>query len=667
MDIDNNSNKDNLINPTNNDSNQQYFQEEDQKEIDNNNIYEEEENNMDEIEEQNISNNEENEEYEEMIENNDINNIENEEEQIIIENENENENENDDLQENNMEEMINEENEENENISNNVEHEENMREEVLNEQNKEEIEEDEKYDLPLSINNQNKNIKIEEYESEINENKNEYEEKNEEYILKALARIKKNNKIKIKNKSNLYGNSNQSNNTEDKIVQTEFENVEPMNAKNKKVIFLSPTINSCKIEKKDNIHLDSLKHINIHNNYKYGINEEGNPVIINKSNKNKIIAYIVLKNNENEKNYLIDTKGNIIPKTEEGNYIYILKNEKGNSIKSILIKDFDVQNPELRTNSQNINDSVNTEENISIKNKDMSHLRKNIYNKSNDDIKRILNIDNNKYSPDNFINYNNLMDVWRQRYGKRSQLYQKINTEFDSNRKRENDKMVKRTNSILQIANNNYISSFTDSNTDLNNNYSNVEKYKIPKYYNGIINRKYINPLLKKYNMTTNTNRYNPLIKVRTNKNLLFNKKNNFTDFLRTRLNNSDDFNMIHSNDKNFSFEKLNFNRKNNGSKFLYINNRYNYKNNNILNHNLYRNILEKNKEKEKSKKNIINNDRKKRYSIINNNIYNIIRDTNHKNKQFKYSVLSLKANQLIKNFNRGIKENNLSNNNCLK
>ena len=58
----------------------------------------------------------------------------------------------------------------------------------------------------------------------------------------------------------------------------------------------------------------------------------------------------VPKSEGKEKNYLIDIDGNIILKTEEGDYIYTQKSEKDKFTKSILIKDFDVQNPELRVN-----------------------------------------------------------------------------------------------------------------------------------------------------------------------------------------------------------------------------------------------------------------------------------------------------------------------------
>ena len=621
---------------------------------------------------------EDNENNEEMLEINDNNNPENEEEQIIIENENENDNDdeeeeqiNEENMENITEEMINEEKEENENSESNNNQKESLEEKELYKNEEEEDEKpDEKYELPLEKNNQeqNNNIKIEEYESELNENKTEKnEEKNDEYILKTLERLKKKNQLKANNK-----NKNQSNNTEEEFSYIEIKPEIPKGIELNYIKIENIPALKIKIPKGT---LDNLKE-----DIKYGINEEGNPVdITSKMYNDKIIAYIIQKKNKTEKNTLVDIKFNIIPKNNEGNYVYILQNKKDNTTKTILIKDFDVQNPELKvkeiypnqitsnTNSEDIQ-TDNTNKN-SINNQ--SNLKRNIYNKSNDDIKRILNIDNNynnKYTPDNLLNYNNLMSIWRQRYGKKSPLYHKINLDLDNNYKRENNnKMVKRTNSILKMNDHIYASSFTDGNVNNNcvgNYHSNFplgQKYNIPIYYNGIINRKYYNPLIRKSAIPLKNNKYNPLLYSRTNKNILF-KRNNFTDFLRAKLNNSSDSNNLNNN-RNFSFEKLNL--KNEGKKFLYANNRYNYQGNNILKNNLYKSILQRNREKEISKSNDIDNINNKHYSIIKNNIYNEIKKMNDKRKKnvkLKCSVLSLKANQLIKNFNEKNKKGKIIN-----
>ena len=93
----------------------------------------------------------------------------------------------------------------------------------------------------------------------------------------------------------------------------------------------------------------------------YGIDESGNPfsikdnkeedneIINNKKEIKKAVAYII-QQKEKGKNYLIDTKGKLIPKMDDGYYNY-----KKDNIR-LLIKDFDVQHPELRVFGARRND-----------------------------------------------------------------------------------------------------------------------------------------------------------------------------------------------------------------------------------------------------------------------------------------------------------------------
>ena len=83
-------------------------------------------------------------------------------------------------------------------------------------------------------------------------------------------------------------------------------------------------------------------------------------------------------------------------------------------------------------------------------------------------------------------------------------------------------------------------------------------------------------------------------------------------------------------------------------------------KNQHMKKNNLYRKIVQTNREKEISKFNRINNKGNKKFSIIKKNIFNIIKDTNNKKKRFKNPVLSLKANQLITSFNAEFKNGTL-------
>ena len=86
----------------------------------------------------------------------------------------------------------------------------------------------------------------------------------------------------------------------------------------------------------------------------YGIDENGNPIIIKEFNEeicknskcinNNLIAYIIpsSKLNENKNNFLVDLQGKIIQPYENGDFIYFFNNKK------IIIQNFDVQNPKLR-------------------------------------------------------------------------------------------------------------------------------------------------------------------------------------------------------------------------------------------------------------------------------------------------------------------------------
>jgi hypothetical protein len=105
------------------------------------------------------------------------------------------------------------------------------------------------------------------------------------------------------------------------------------------------------------------------NTIEYGIDENGNPIDIkkyfeeenndnnnnskiNKINKTKKLVALIIQQEEKGKNYLIDLKGNIIPKLEDGYFNY-----KDDKIR-LLIKDFDVQHPELRVFGARKKDSL---------------------------------------------------------------------------------------------------------------------------------------------------------------------------------------------------------------------------------------------------------------------------------------------------------------------
>ena len=139
---------------------------------------------------------------------------------------------------------------------------------------------------------------------------------------------------KLKDNFNLLKNSINSNKQNKNIVY-----IDDKNDKNDKDINLLPDI---QIDK------------DLFDKIEYGIDENGNPFNIknnneklknienNKTNKIKKPIAFIIQQKEKGKNYLIDKNGKLIPKNEDGDFIYKYKNIH------ILIKDFDVQRPELR-------------------------------------------------------------------------------------------------------------------------------------------------------------------------------------------------------------------------------------------------------------------------------------------------------------------------------
>ena len=142
-----------------------------------------------------------------------------------------------------------------------------------------------------------------------------------------------------------------------KLEQDDLQNIDINNNVNK---IEKMSIKNMEVNKNIIGHKENSNEINESNNeldekflenIDYGIDETGNPIDVKSykeeisQNKNekikKVIAYIIIAK-EKGKNHLIDLKGKIIPKREDGDFYY---NYNG---VHIIIKNFDVQNPKLR-------------------------------------------------------------------------------------------------------------------------------------------------------------------------------------------------------------------------------------------------------------------------------------------------------------------------------
>ena len=232
------------------------------------------------------------------------------------------------------------------------------KDDILNEENnnKEEIKENKDEKSSNEKNEQKEEEKIEKNSENV---KNE--ENYEEYILNILAKLKKNNKLKLNKENILFRNINK------KFSSSSIEikrNITP-EKKNNKFFSTSPNLNTIPVEKyykeREYNTLSVNKSIKFNTNpeavdipeeIKFGIDDTGNPLNISKffgkdCNK-KLIALIIQKNDKNnfKNNFPVDIKGNILQKSKDGKYIY------KDGEKNIFINDFDVKYPELKMLTQ---------------------------------------------------------------------------------------------------------------------------------------------------------------------------------------------------------------------------------------------------------------------------------------------------------------------------
>ena len=202
------------------------------------------------------------------------------------------------------------------------------------------------------------------------------------------------------------------------------------------------------------------------NGIEYYIDKNGNPNSMKyfksnnmNGNENKPIAYII-QGNKN-KNTLIDLKGNVIPKNKDGDYS-ISKD------KILLIKNFDVQHPELRVYGEGKHKAINNENNNSQNNICLNSP--NFSPKLYFDYKRITNLLTNNTTIDN--NNFNLFRKKKVNVGNNS--VNKINTHLTSPKNISDKNMLGYQNNF-SIQNNKNLINDDENNDDIpfkNNIYS---------------------------------------------------------------------------------------------------------------------------------------------------------------------------------------------------
>ena len=552
--------------------------------------------------------------------------------------------------------------EENDNINENDENKENMNSSQNNNQNlydseeNNDIEEDTIHNQNIDININNKKDKNKNYnnnEDNINvdidisnnlyqenenenNNKNEYEmdEQNssEKYNLPLPINCATKNKIFKTQKENEITKEIDTNSISDEQKNNRIDSMENKSKEGEISNINFSQNENTDLKASDNETNNNTNNINKNTNYKeltikisegikFGVDISGNPVDIShfeeiKDNHNKIIAFIIEKENEN--NCLIDIKGNILKKEYDDYYCY----NEGKEF--IIIKDFDVQHPELRVYGHrkiNFNNELQNEKNEEIKeesNIDKYQYRDN--NGSNDkydninnipdyetnrissianinkkdkdknNVNLIKNIDemilNNIKNKTNITQENNIeqkmnpsiylktsennntkiinefedqMMIWRHRYGKKNgSNYNKnlINKcdyrNYSYNDINDDEKMINRTGSILNMA----------SERIIYNNQSDKSR-KIPislknnKYFynkNVLTETKIRNPLIKNKNNSFTKNTNNPLLNHYKRRNILINE--NIFAFKRLNSNREEKTN-IQRIPRNLTFENI--------------------------------------------------------------------------------------------------------------
>ena len=217
--------------------------------------------------------------------------------------------------------------------------------------------------------NKLRNNNVEENESKEKDNKNDInnEIKNKHINDYNDKSDNKDNNAKNHQRLSLYSNSqldgdlfyySEEEDEKMKIIKSNIEKIKLIRENINKIERIKKE-NDIKITNGKNQILDINNNINndYNNNIRksliekaeYGIDETGNPLSIKNYNEEKfknekskkLIAYIITSVEKGE-NYLLDLKGEIVPKTKDGDFYYKFNN------RFIIIKNFDVQNPKLR-------------------------------------------------------------------------------------------------------------------------------------------------------------------------------------------------------------------------------------------------------------------------------------------------------------------------------
>ena len=499
-----------------------------------------------------------------------------------------------------------------------------------------------------------------------------------------------------------------SNNEKIKIIQNNLNKLEEENKDN----FKEKNNISSNEEINNNIEINKLANKNknenevnnfyINNHFinerilekvEFGIDETGNPLnlkeykdeISKNSNCKKLIAYII-QSEEEGKNYLIDLKGEIIPKMEDGDFNYKKDNMR------IIIKNFDVQNPKLRVfgarkryssimfEEENISQNLTQEKNEYFENQTKEIKNNNIeeefINKKCSPLENLYyygqkfneNIKNNIYFKNWINNYSPTEENKRIFHYKNDQneiLYEKIplkriNDENIINNSYNNERncFLEKTNKILNTNrnillnnqklierlkyNNNIKNIFFDKKQIVNNKWRN-NRTPSPIIREMVNEGKNINNVTSRVNLykikrlkkggSSSCNNYNMIFKLKLDNNCPI-SSNSESQIIKST---SSSFNNFIKNNHSL-FKKMDQVKKDSNS--LYLNNNY-FNKNNISKPILKKSLSSNNYQLATTLNSIANNIKKIEYNIKNTlqKLFNKNRVLNKSNEPIKTDI----------------------------
>ena len=402
-------------------------------------------------------------------------------------------------------------NENKENIDNNINNQSDKEDLISTELCLDEIKLKGDYDKIESELKKLRNINYKENETKFKENK-------------SISRVS----INSNNEGDLFYYSDDDEKDKEKQSNEEKNRINEINIKNiKDVIYNNNNNFDNTINKKlKNYNNNNEKELSIDfENIEYGIDETGNPINLQQFDKengniknNKIIAYIIQpKSNKKDTNYLIDLNGKKIPKMPDGDYNYLYNNIR------IIIRNFDVQNPKLRTyGARERYSSLVSELSLHLQKNRIIHRHKGINNKNVKKIKENSKTDDKSI----LITYNNIY--------KENILYKRKklgnNEKYDNKNKNISFKSISKSNSKIDI--------IKQTKNILNKNEGNFLIIKKENNFDKIKNNLGLkNIYLNNLKNGNRTSRENQNIKTEINNNNSFLKNNIFNNKSKENFN----------------------------------------------------------------------------------------------------------------------------------